>query len=112
EKPILALDVKVKSKAENGVDIGMKVTVTATAQQRVIEVTDFYSRGQLGAYNDLNARFGAYARVFLGPKYTVFGALDQTGHSRMVQTLEPDGKISGRDLSVSTALKLDHARIQ
>ncbi|HEY3321085.1 MAG TPA: hypothetical protein VGP72_11515 [Planctomycetota bacterium] len=87
-------------------NIDLNGSATQGKTRRVTELDSFKADGQLEALSALNARFGTYVRFFLGPEYMVKGTFSQSGQSRLVQDLAPDGKQAAQTMSMSTSLKL------
>ena len=103
--PYLRFDARV-STADKGLFIGLAGTAMRGKDKQVIHVPEFSANGDLKAFTALNARFGSYVRVFLGPRYTVTGSIRQTGNSQLVQDLAADGMVTGTALTLATELKL------
>ena len=105
-EPSFNFDVQLQSAAAKPLDARLKGTLSRGAAQQVWELKEFRGAGALEALSRLNARFGAYVRVFLGPEYVVSGQFEQTAQSKLVRQFSPEGHPTSDRLTLVTDLKL------
>lgn len=109
-KPFLTYSGIIRS-ADKGINLAFNGSGHRDKNLQIIELKEFKNTSDLVAISKLNARFGAYVSVFPGPDYSVAGYINQTGSSKLVQTLAADGKVLSTDLTMATDLQIPELAI-
>lgn len=102
----MSFELGLASAADKSLNIQMAGTGTRTGPQETFDLPVFTTESELAALNVLNQRFGAYASILLGPKYDVGGTIKQSGKSKLVRTLDAEGKILSSELTLSTEVQV------
>ncbi|HYF51747.1 MAG TPA: hypothetical protein VEJ63_20190 [Planctomycetota bacterium] len=106
EQPWLKLNVALKSAADKSVDLKIPLTISRSKSQQVYDLPEFSALGELAGITQLNARFAPYSVVFLDSRYKMAGFIKQTGNSRLVESLDDKGVVTGTHLTLNTDVQV------